>query len=154
MTVMLSSSPRPCSTVVSRSILLLAMLSPDAVGRLLSAQPGSLTDDERVAVTLLLLDQSVHGSQTYEDYYRAGGSPHSVMVALVAVGATRAASALRDVLASHFPGSLDAHNVALELDEGDEALILRLRNGLDTYEEVVEEIASCLNRFVAQRGLW
>jgi hypothetical protein len=127
------------------------VISPDLAERLLSTDAASLSEPERDLKTLLLLDQSVHGDESFEDFFRGGGTAADVVAALDRVGATLAAPALKRLFLRL--GAFDAQALAAALDANDEGTLRRLRTGLDVYESVAADIDASLERHAASHGL-
>lgn len=87
-----------------------------------------------------MLDQSVHGAGSHEDFYRAGYTADDALAALQTVEAKQAAAVLGPLLRSH-----DWR------PDGEPDLEL-LRRQLEVYDAVATEIGTAINDAVASLG--
>ena len=112
-------------------------MHPELVERLLSANPSTLPPAEAALRVLIVLDQSVHGFASYEDFYRAGYTADDAVAALHTVKAERAAVVLEPLLRSH------------DWRPDREPDLEVLRRGLEVYDAVAADIGTAIEAAVA-----
>lgn len=114
------------------------MVPQALVERLLAARPEALSPLEAAIRVLLVLDQSVHAFESYEDFYRAGYTAADAVTALRRVGAAAAASALEPLLRTH------------DWQPSGEPDSDALTQGLDVYEAVAADIEAAIDCALAE----
>ena len=124
--------------------------STELITRLLATPEAELRSSERHVRTLVLLDQAVQGFESFEDFFRGGGSARAALDALTSIGATPVTiSALRSAFMRM--GAFDS--TRLETVLNDTTALTRMRESCVTYHGVVEDISGALDRHIRAHGL-